>query len=177
MENLAQFNKYHNFLRRAVASLIDIAIVLLPFYAIYSNLEEKLSVSTLYIMSILQVLAPGFYNTYLHYKYGQTFGKMALSIKVIDLKSGGGLSIKQAFIRSLPIVITCLIVAICTLYSSLSADSEIPAFILDNKSLLLSLWTTAELICMFTNKERKTIHDLMAGTVVVNERYLSDDQK
>ena len=38
-------------------------------------------------------------------------------------------------------------------------------------AILMQLWTWSELIVMLTNRQRRALHDFIAGTVVIKKEY------
>lgn len=107
---------YAGFWSRAAARIIDVVLILATFNLIYladrlgseagmwpaSGIEEGdigdgLSLSNM-LRALFYLAFPVFYYVYLHGSCGQTFGKMALRIKVIN-EDGSPLGYKKAFFR------------------------------------------------------------------------------
>jgi uncharacterized RDD family membrane protein YckC len=108
---------YAGFWSRAAARIIDLVIIIAAFNLIYlvdrlgadAGLwtgieldEEGLTGAGFSMANILRGLFfltfPVFYYVYLHATYGQTFGKMALKIKVVN-EDGTPLDYRKAFLR------------------------------------------------------------------------------
>jgi uncharacterized RDD family membrane protein YckC len=116
------------------------------------------------------------YTAVMHGRYGQTVGKMAVRVKVLDARTGNPISWRQAFIReSIPLAMTLALLAFLVagpsadvLAVDVAADS-LPAFSLGEWLLLTlpMLWFVAEVVTMLTNAKRRALHDFIAGTVVV----------
>ena len=106
----------------------------------------------------------------LHTLAGQTIGKAAANVKVIDHKTEKDITFKQALLRDcVPIAFLAFIIIIQSLIT-ISPDAEIPTWY--TNSLLtfifvLFTWHLLEIITMLFNKKNRAIHDYIAGTVVV----------
>ena len=112
------------------------------------------------------------YVVWMHGRYGQTLGKMATHVRVLDV-SESRLSGKQAFMREIvPIVLTAIVV-VHDLPSVLSgADPNRPAVprlpVFYWIAFAASFgWFAAELLTMLTNSKRRAVHDFIAASVVV----------
>ena len=117
MEASTMHYPYAGFWSRAAARVIDLLIIIAAFNLIY--LADRLGadaglwtgmglgegswtgpgISMANVLRGLFFLAfPVFYYVYLHAVYGQTFGKMALKIKVVN-EDGTPLDYRKAFLR------------------------------------------------------------------------------
>ena len=115
----ASTGHYHfaGFWARAAARIIDLVIIIAAFNLIYlvdrlgadaglwtgMGLDEGSPTGTGFSMAnVLRgfffLTFPVFYYVYLHGTYGQTFGKMALKIKVLN-EDGTPLDYRKAFLR------------------------------------------------------------------------------
>jgi len=117
MEPSTGHHHYAGFWSRAAARIIDLLIIIASFNLIYlvdrlgadAGLwtgmglgEGSRSGAGLSMANVLRGLFfltfPVFYYVYLHAMYGQTFGKMALKIKVVN-EDGTPLDYRKAFLR------------------------------------------------------------------------------
>ncbi|MHB1013272.1 MAG: RDD family protein [Desulfobacteria bacterium] len=139
MESPMEHPSYARFWSRAAARIIDLLIIIAAFNLIYladrlgadAGLwtgmglgEWNLTGSEFSMANVFRGLFylafPIFYYVYLHGKYGQTFGKMALKIKVMNT-DGTDLDCKKALIRWLveflfsPILVFLLLVVLLLL--------------------------------------------------------------
>ena len=117
------------------------------------------------------------YTVVMHARYGQTVGKMVTRVKVVDFRTEGKISWRQAWIReSLPMVLSigCLGYEVFAVLTS----GLPPRSIANGEALAGSkpywllaafpcLWFLAEVLTMLTNKKRRALHDFIAGTVVI----------
>jgi uncharacterized RDD family membrane protein YckC len=109
-------HQYAGFWIRLVARAIDLILILATFNLFYlgdrmgadaglwapSGFGEgfwfdRLSAENV-VRIVFFVFFPAFYYVYLHGAYGQTFGKMALRIKVVN-EDGSPLDYRKAFLR------------------------------------------------------------------------------
>ena len=123
--------------------LVDLGIIfLLIFYFYFNSLAEEGSFIT-YVYAVLALLIvfglPVYYFTYMHGKYGQTLAKKLFRIKVVQI-NGASISYNTAFGRTIVIVLL---------------------------GILSILGLIADIIPMLVRKDRRTLHDLATGTMVI----------
>jgi len=162
--------RYHTFGRRFWAAVID-GFVLVPISTGIGYLLDTDNALVIYIGQILNYFAPYLYSVIMHGQIGQTFGKMAMGVKVIDVGENSEITFKQACFRDgVPIV--CIIALFLYAYLSqflqgIGFDevvSVIPLFIM---GLVTLLWPFVEIVSMLFNDKSRAVHDYIAGTVVV----------
>ena len=161
---------YRTFWPRFWAGVVD-GIVFIPITFIdrwvYSNIHW---IGVLAIWFVFAQSLPYLYNVLMHGKYGQTVGKMATKVKVVDV-SLAKLSMRQAFLRdSVYIALTTvgIIIGVPGIIDGESPyQNQIPvsAWILAYTSFA---WFVVELVTMLTNSKRRALHDFIAGSVVVH---------
>ena len=97
MESSTGHHHFAGFWSRAAARVIDLLIIIAAFNLIYlvdrlgadaglwtgMGLGEGFSMANV-LRGLFFLTFPVFYYVYLHAMYGQTFGKMALKIKVVN---------------------------------------------------------------------------------------------
>ncbi len=117
MESPMEHPPYAGFWSRAAARIIDLLIIIAAFNLIYladrlgadaglwtgMGLDEGSPAGAGFSMAnvlrgLFFLTFPVFYYVYLHGTYGQTFGKMALKIKVVN-EDGTPLDYRKAFLR------------------------------------------------------------------------------
>ena len=117
MESSTGHYHFAGFWSRAAARVIDLLIIIAAFNLIYladrigadaglwtgMGLDEGSWTGTGFSMAnvlrgLFFLTFPVFYYVYLHATYGQTFGKMALKIKVVN-EDGTPLDYRKAFLR------------------------------------------------------------------------------
>lgn len=117
MESLPGHHPFAGFWSRAAARMIDLLIIIAAFNLIYlidrlgsdaglwtgMGLDEGSPTGAGFAMAnvlrgLFFLAFPVFYYVYLHATYGQTFGKMAMKIKVVN-EDGTPLDYRKAFLR------------------------------------------------------------------------------
>lgn len=147
-------DKHDTFFSRLGAVIIDG----IPFIALYFSLE---TVVEEVVCDIVSDIAWIFYSIFLHGKYGQTFGKWVLGIKVVDHSTEKIIGFGRASLRE---IITIVFIPLDLLIRWWFDSYESSEFVFLS---IYSGWIIAELIVMFSNSKRKAIHDYIARTVVV----------
>ncbi len=109
------------------------------------------------------------YFTLLHWKYGQTVGKMVAKVRVVD-NSGGPITFAQAFLRDIAEITYSLIwlaVSFSMVRFGFGLKSE--EFLTATDYLLIPylLWIIVDTVVCLRSSKRRALHDLIAGTVVV----------
>jgi uncharacterized RDD family membrane protein YckC len=120
----------------------------------------------------LFVSAYWIYSVSLHAYRGQTVGKKAQHIRVMDVSEEKLPSLKQAMIRDIGTIVLSssgfsyfVYLVVTHRYTDpLSLSTSWPLYILGFANLG---WFPLEIVTMFTNSKRRAFHDLIAGTVVV----------
>lgn len=164
--------KYKTFSNRLFAVLID-SLILMPLLIIGDYLASKKGISILWLDLATNIV----WITYIvigHGKYGQTIGKRLMGIKVLKLDEQNVIGYKKAFYRE-SIWFLATLVAILYLTFRFGPTINDPGKIEDyqNLNLFFSLgWLVIELTTMLMNNKRRAMHDLIAGSVVVNLKAL-----
>jgi len=154
--------KYQTFVQRLAASILD-AIVFLPinfFLPLVFNINTEGSVSWSLFSNGLFL----FYSIYAHASYGYTLGKKWMNIKVVRNDNEAELiGFSNAFKRD-SIAILFLLLEIMLIAKHMD-DTATGSIIV----LLTSFgWLIAELITMLLNPKRRSVHDFLAGSVVID---------
>lgn len=166
-------NKYQTFWLRFCAGIID-SLVFLPLDWLDDVVRATVQVPALLIIwSILRSTIFWLYSILLHARYGQTLGKMAVGVKVLDVNEQRTPTLRQAFLRDIGYIILSALGLGYMIY--LTATNQ--AFTgPDRLTLPLQFlggaafgWSLLELVTMLTNPKRRAVHDLIAGTVVVRD--------
>jgi uncharacterized RDD family membrane protein YckC len=129
------------------------------------------------LLIIVENLAWLFYTVLMHGRYGQTVGKMVTKVRVVDFRTEGKISWRQAWLREgIPMLLSLGLVGhevASILNGNESTQAVTGAQILGVTqpfNLFLELpgwWFVAEVITMLTNEKRRALHDFIAGTIVV----------
>ena len=129
------------------------------------------------LLVIVESFAWLLYPVVMHARYGQIVGKMVTKVRVVDFRTEGSISWRQAWLREgIPMVVSLgflgwQIFLILTERSSPGAVASGEALASSTGFRLLTalpgLWFLAEVLTMLTNEKRRALHDFIAGTVVV----------
>ena len=130
------------------------------------------------LLFIIQSLAWLLYTVVMHARYGQTVGKMVTKVRVVDFRTEGRISWRQAWLREgVPMVLSLgflgwvdFLILSGGLNPKALANGEASLAVRNGFWLLTALpasWFLAEVLTMLTNSKRRALHDFIAGTVVV----------
>jgi uncharacterized RDD family membrane protein YckC len=155
--------RYDTFVQRLGSSIIDGLLFTLFYFIVESITDNDIAWD---ITSDILWLG---YSIYFHGRYGQTIGKMAMNIKVVDhLNESNLIGFQRAALREIGLIMFILIDINLRLWMYAEGNY---VFL----SLFLSCgWTIAELVTLWFNKKRRAIHDLIAGSVVIDVAKYTD---
>lgn len=165
-----------SFWRRFGAHFIDGLIFSIPggiigavsagALAVTDNLSLVLAVTTL--LELLLGLAQLSYFALLHAKYGQTWGKMAVKIKVVQ-PDGSDITTRQAWMRSFFYVGPGVILgAVSFLVALLAPPSPTTQLVVGAIGWPALLYILASIITALADRQQqRAIHDYAAGTRVI----------
>lgn len=169
--------QYRTFWRRFWAGGVDF-IVLAPLLLVDSWISNHATspIVVRVLWSVLHALAAPAYSIYMHGRFGQTVGKRLMRVKVIDL-AGRPLTTWQAFLReviNLPLTAWWLVsgVLIVSQVGHVHDPGQAAYGATLASSLGLALFGL-ELVSTFASRQRRALHDLVAGSVVVRAEMLN----
>jgi len=138
-QNTKQSFKYASNPDRIKAFITDMFMIYIPilYFITYVVLNGKDEFQSSTLAPLLGVVLYGIIYTVLLYKFGQTPGKKAYQIKVVDAKTAQNITLFQAVLRFL--------------------------------SFLLSATFLLGLFVGFYRKDKRSLHDLMTGTMVIQD--------
>ncbi len=178
-------NIYGGFWLRLGSLMLD-GVFCMPVTAIVLFLQSF--GSSTYAMCIIPLLAFNlWYSVYLPARYGATPGKLVVGLTILKV-DGEAIGLKEAFMRNivtLGISIFSMCIMLLALYR-VDADTYAELGWIDRTKYLMTLvplgftlqswmsnvWIYSELIVLLTNKQRRAIHDFVAGTVIVQTKYI-----
>ena len=164
--------RYDTFGPRFFAAIID-GFVLWPVSLIFVFITNTDIITVAILASLVKDLMPYIYSVIMHGEYGQTLGKMAMGVKVVDFETEESIGYKEAFIRdSVPIALMIGLYGYTAILLSdihegpleMDITSLAPMFFI---GILTILWTLLEIFSMLLNSKSRAVHDFIAGTVVV----------
>ena len=169
-------NRYQTLGKRILALVVD-SVVFLPLIVLYGWLPESGISPTAYLAITSASSLTILYNILLHWKYGQTLGKMVAKVKVVDVGSEGQITLKQSVMRDifyvavevLDLILLLLLIAagagfnMDTIYSSESYTVY-----------LIFIWLAVDILVCLKSAKHRALHDFIAGTVVVNLDFYTE---
>ncbi len=167
--------KYQTVLQRFAAIVFDTIIFVGIIYVYEHYFLDKTSSKTIAVVwSLVTLISVNFYNIYLTYCYGQTLGKMLLRVKVIDI-SEEPVTLYQAILRRLIELIYHTISTLFTIYFVFiyGLDANISSSVTFRYVTYFYLFVMfAEIIATLLNQKHRSLHDYIAGTVVIRTNKL-----
>jgi uncharacterized RDD family membrane protein YckC len=168
-------HKYSTFWPRFWAGIVDWIIFLPWAFLVGWILKQSHSTPLRLLCFMVDSFAFVTYSIVMHGRYGQTIGKMACKVIVLDV-SESRLSMRQAILRdlfSLAFLPFSIAVALPRVLRGEDPYAVVPTvdltmLILGSVGLILFL---LEIVTMLTNHKRRSLHDFIAGSVVVRRSY------
>ena len=167
--------RYQTIGPRFLALLID-SLLAIPFSILIMALSGFTGSSKVsFILTVALTAAPVIYIILMHAYFGQTLGKMAMKVKVLDI-SERPITFAQAVIRSLPQLLPVFITASMLIQTMFEQMEPRPSneFTTETFSTLLAIanflylfWTIGDIISALLTEKKRALHDFLAGTVVV----------
>jgi uncharacterized RDD family membrane protein YckC len=166
-------SRYHTFWPRFWAGFVD-GLVLMPI-AIIDNwfFDPERSGAVILGWAAVSYPAQWLYSVLMHARDGQTVGKKATAVRVMDVSEDRTPSLRQAFLRDIGQIVFSALAFIYLAYLVLNGSyatdgqvSTIPGTIIGIAAIS---WFLLEIVTMLTNEKRRALHDLIAGTVVVKD--------
>jgi uncharacterized RDD family membrane protein YckC len=162
--------------RRVLAALIDTAVLcVIGIFIAIANRDLPRPI-TLAIMPIFGLL----YFVYLIKQSGATGGKMAMRLKIVR-KDGKALSWQDAALRYIMVFLISSYAVAPFMLAELFPSADInPSkwIIIQGRTsnsfihipfVLMALWSIITPVLLLLNKNRRTLHDFLAGTVVIHQ--------
>lgn len=155
--------RYNTELKRYLAAIVD-ALILMPVGFVINALVRFTDGEMLkLILQVIAVFLPVLYSTILHYRYGQTLGKVVFSLLVLDEGEEHKLSLVQAVMRNLIPLLFATGFTVYYLYRNSTEDFEKYYEAVSR----LPLTVVGELFSMAVTSRRRAIHGYLAGSVVI----------
>ena len=161
---------------RIIASLWD-SLVFLPFITLDRYVDHTESQLLIFLYFGVTWQLGWLYSTLLHGYRGQTLGKIRVRIQVVRSSDGSPISYRRAALRDLPYIILVLVATGFWIHSYIAWFggwfSEDDAAVAEQVfSVVLELnigWVLLECVSMLFHPQRRAIHDLIAGTIVIRK--------
>ena len=161
--------KYRTGLKRLGAAILD-GIIFIPLLFVGQWIYKTTNnISLLFTWTTFLVFTPIIYSVFLHYKYGQTYGKWVAGVKVLDVGETRTLTFRQSLYRDSFYLLVATIGFIY--YGVLLTQTTEQETVLNEYSSFsdnpIFWWTLIELITMLLNSKRRALHDFIAKSIVV----------
>ena len=130
------------------------------------------------LISIVSANIPYFYSIFFLGRFGQSIGKFVTQVKVVDYATENKIGYYQAFIRDfIPIALvnTIMIVIFIMFYGEDLQNfhlSTIGTIFLLIPTLMVLIWSIAEIVTMFGSDKNRALHDKIGNTVVIRTNFL-----
>lgn len=164
-------NKYDTFSARVKAKILDLFIIIpvglcfFGFVFLFSELDFLHTPQLQKFVLILPLIALFLYPIVMHTIYGQTFGKMAANVKVVDI-SEKPILFGQAVLRNIP-QIAFLILILIYVYQDETDEYGLSASFFGYFFSFYLLFRMTDYICGIVISKNRTLHDLLGKTVVI----------
>lgn len=161
--------RYRTLLLRTGAAMVD-TLVFVPLVLAARWGAGHASAPALAALEVVLVAIPIVYRVALHARYGKTLGKMAVGVKVLD-EGEGPITLRQAALRDAPIIVLQVLMMAADLGTiaaggnPIAADAPTPAP--PALSMIFLVWCLADGMAAVIDPKRRSLHDRIAGTVVV----------
>lgn len=168
---------YAPFWQRLGASLVDTLVLWPVGYFAYAGDSKAL----LMLDSTASSIIVAAYAVVLHARFGQTAGKWLMGIRVVDV-DGGRIGWRRSVLRS-SVDILLSVVFLVAYGSALVGVPDAQFYGVDPAvrdqriftqgvyvhwiAPAIMVWTFSEVVVMLFNERRRSVHDFIAGTVVV----------
>lgn len=158
---------YSTFLLRLVAYMADSLILaaLLVAALFLMGVDQKSETAT-----AVNVVLTSVFFIYCHKRWGATPGKMAVALQVVSI-DGKPLTYLQSFLRYSPYLVTgCIALYLPGIETAFDGDASAPPVLAMELRVFLSLsfcWYAASVAYMLNRPDRRTLHDILAYTVVI----------
>lgn len=174
--------KYNTFLPRLIATIVDFIILLLIQAILYFLVFKNNFIDTQLFIVIIVMLQAFYYGyfIYAHTKYGQTIGKAYANIKIVSSKDESKLlTLKEAVMRDMIgigfVSLDIIKLIILKWNPNIILEWNYISIIWNISSYFIYIWLILELITMFFNKKKRSLHDFMANSVVINLGVIEEE--
>jgi uncharacterized RDD family membrane protein YckC len=175
---------YANFWQRFAAIWIDGAVIFFP--VMFAEMRPASLPKVVAILLVVPISgAYCAYTNFCHGRFGKTVGKHVMGIRVVQL-TGERIGWREAWLRSSVDVVFSTVQAIGS-FIALAAISDADYFGVDWMQRVQNLqnlkpawigwtmtaseiWFWSEVVVMLFNEKRRSLHDFIAGTVVIAEQ-------
>ena len=165
-------SKYSTFEARVIAGLLD-GLVFAPLIVIDRFIDSpEDGVGLFLIWSAIAYSAVWLYSVLFHTLSGQTLGKRAVGVKVLDISETRTPTLLQAVLRD-SVYIALNTAALCYLVvlvvsGRYTETGFSESWLSHVAEWIAGGWFAIEVVTMLMNSKRRALHDFIARTVVVH---------
>jgi uncharacterized RDD family membrane protein YckC len=175
---------YAGLFERAIANFLDFLFLMPIIYLMYF-IDNLYIYNVLFTGALLFIIAI-IYNGYLVKRYSGTPGKLIMGIRIKKLNNQA-IGWKEAILRSIVPLAFLMLEQVMTIISFSFANLSFYENLNWIQKLVYlqsifpvvyliiiwiqNLWSWSELIVLLTNDKKRALHDFIAKTIVVNEKY------
>lgn len=164
-------HRYSTFGARFIAGFLD-GLVFVPLLVLAGFIDSPDDGVALFLVwSAISYSSYWLYSVLFHWRTGQTLGKRALKINVLDVSESRIPTLPQAILRDIGYIALntfalayLVFLVLSDQYSDVAMVRSIPARIANWAGWC---WFLLEIATMLTNEKRRALHDFIARTVVV----------
>ena len=162
--------KYQTFTPRLFALIIDV-LIFLPLNLLDSFfMKEASSLPVLLSLWLLVFnMAYPVYVILMHGFFGQTLGKMALKVKVVDTFEKP-ITFHHSILRELPSLafnFSLMFFAMSQSFNPVENSGFASSAGYNTIIILVLVWSIADIAVFLFNDKRRSLHDFIAGTIVI----------
>lgn len=164
---LSNVNKYNTVGKRFWAGMID-GLVFIPFPILHAVLNTDTNMSMYISVQTANVILWNMYLVIGHGKYGQTLGKKAMGVKVLDISEERLIGYKRAFLREC--ILFFFSAGFIIYLVSKTGSQQTPEDVMRESNLgfyFPLIWFALEIVTTLTNLKYRALHDYIAGSVVI----------
>jgi uncharacterized RDD family membrane protein YckC len=170
--------KYKTVWQRWFAGLLD-SLLFLPLGMLNGVIQHKanLPVFAIILWQIFYIFSRPAYTILMHGKYGQTVGKKAMGLILLNIDETRIINYRQAIRRESPELIALLasmIFQINYLLGNNFSPAASTLFLVVGSAN--TIWFLLEIITTLSNDKRRALHDIIAGSVVVKKDLMFLDR-
>lgn len=160
--------KYNTGFDRFLSLIIDGIVLSFIgwFFNVFNGIESVILIG---LIHLVQLSLPYLYSIILHGYCGQTFGKMAMNVKIYDKTEKKPITYKQAVIRDI-VPMSILVILQLLSYFINPNDLGVLIYVSFVMTFLLISWSILEIVTMLFDSKKRALHDYIAGTVVLKVR-------
>jgi uncharacterized RDD family membrane protein YckC len=163
--------RYSTFGARFFAGLLD-GLVFIPIFIIDRFIgSPDHGVAQFLAWSAFLYSSFWLYTVLFHWRTGQTLGKRAVGVKVLDVSETRLPTLQQALLRDIGYIVLNTFALAYLFYLVLNDRYSDLEFLNSTPSRIANwagwCWFLLEIVTMLTNQKRRALHDFIARTVVV----------